>query len=486
VKKDPTFLRQGLFARDTDGKIITDNVGHPVMHRVWRDWFSDVIISQVLADEQSILQMFDFPSKNEGDPLSDNNEPLFASLQGRIDDLGSTQAIMGSLSMQSIAPELDISPWMATQTSLGALKQDIEDLQVLSGIGMISASKKHSILTNLDYASAGHTGFLADTDAAVGGRIFAASTKNPPIDTDILALSDSAAANILKGLTWANVKGTLKTYTDTLYAPVAHNILSATHGDTLADTVIRGDILYGNATPKWARLPFPASPIRKILQATATDIAWSTYSLAIGVGAAISGTNTGDNAANSSTMYIGTTVHALNRASAPEGLTGITGLTPAADFTLTQNGVAAFTSVEAGAIVNTLYLQNGKVGIGIIPTIYKLTINGSVITYGIIYTNVDSADALASQWQLNGATDPNKQILIGFNTTLNYASIQAIWQGNSYRNLILCGGGANVGIGTFTPGSKLSIVGLPVSVVGLSTGDIWVDTTGGLNILKIV
>jgi len=34
-----------------------------------------------------------------------------------------------------------------------------------------------------------------------------------------------------------------------------HNILSATHLDTLADTVVAGDLLYGNATPKWARLP---------------------------------------------------------------------------------------------------------------------------------------------------------------------------------------------------------------------------------------
>ncbi len=47
-------------------------------------------------------------------------------------------------------------------------------------------------------------------------------------------------------------------------------------------------------------------------------------------------------------------------------------------------------------------------------------------------------------------------------------------------------GSGNVGIGTTTPGSKLSIVGLPTSSAGLSAGDIWVDTTGGLNILKIV
>lgn len=37
------------------------------------------------------------------------------------------------------------------------------------------------------------------------------------------------------------------------WTATAHNLLSAIHGDTLADTVVRGDILVGNSTPKWAR-----------------------------------------------------------------------------------------------------------------------------------------------------------------------------------------------------------------------------------------
>ncbi len=53
-------------------------------------------------------------------------------------------------------------------------------------------------------------------------------------------------------------------------------------------------------------------------------------------------------------------------------------------------------------------------------------------------------------------------------------------------HLLLQASGGNVGIGTTTPGSKLSVVGLPTSTAGLSAGDIWVDTAGGLNILKIV
>jgi len=46
--------------------------------------------------------------------------------------------------------------------------------------------------------------------------------------------------------------------------------------------------------------------------------------------------------------------------------TGLTvpSISPAADFALNQNSVAVMTSVSAGAIANTLYLKEGKVGIG--------------------------------------------------------------------------------------------------------------------------
>lgn len=39
-----------------------------------------------------------------------------------------------------------------------------------------------------------------------------------------------------------------------LTSVTAHNLLSATHGDTVSASVVAGDLLYGNATPKWARL----------------------------------------------------------------------------------------------------------------------------------------------------------------------------------------------------------------------------------------
>ena len=56
----------------------------------------------------------------------------------------------------------------------------------------------------------------------------------------------------------------------------------------------------------------------------------------------------------------------------------ITNIAPAADFTLTQNSVVPFTSVNTGAVVNTLYLKAGKVGIGTTGPGYKLEVNGTL------------------------------------------------------------------------------------------------------------
>lgn len=52
------------------------------------------------------------------------------------------------------------------------------------------------------------------------GNVDDADSKATPVDADYVPLKDSAASNGLKRVTWANVKATLKTYFDALYAKV--------------------------------------------------------------------------------------------------------------------------------------------------------------------------------------------------------------------------------------------------------------------------
>lgn len=55
----------------------------------------------------------------------------------------------------------------------------------------------------------------------VAGSTVAATAKTTPVDADLLPIVDSAASNVLKKLTWANLKATLKTYFDTLYVSLS-------------------------------------------------------------------------------------------------------------------------------------------------------------------------------------------------------------------------------------------------------------------------
>lgn len=56
----------------------------------------------------------------------------------------------------------------------------------------------------------------------------AATSKTAPVDADEIPLVDSAASNVLKKLTWANLKATLKTYFDALYAPNRNTVTAVT------------------------------------------------------------------------------------------------------------------------------------------------------------------------------------------------------------------------------------------------------------------
>jgi hypothetical protein len=113
----------------------------------------------------------------------------------------------------------------ANATRLGYMETGIETAQA-------TADTNASNLTAHAAAADPHPGYLtpaegnaaypAETATTVGTLISGATAKTTPIDADTVGLSDSAASNVLKKVTWANVKATLKAYLDTLYATISH------------------------------------------------------------------------------------------------------------------------------------------------------------------------------------------------------------------------------------------------------------------------
>jgi hypothetical protein len=118
---------------------------------------------------------------------------------------------------------------------------------------------------------------------------------------------------------------------------------------------------------------------------------------------------------------------------------------------------------------------DGKVGIGTSIPSGKLAVQGGTPDAGDLF-NVHNANG-----QVIGRIYPDgsNNGVLHVRDSAGNVKIQLYSQGSSYFM------GANVGIGKTNPGSKLSVVGLPTSSAGLTSGDIWRDAANG-NVLKIV
>ncbi len=93
----------------------------------------------------------------------------------------------------------------------------------------------------------------------------------PANGAGVKVLKEDASGNP----SWAAVDWSELSGIPTTFTPTPHNILSVAHGDTLADSVVRGDIMVGNPTPKWARLPKGTANQVLTMDGTATDVTWA-------------------------------------------------------------------------------------------------------------------------------------------------------------------------------------------------------------------
>ena len=98
------------------------------------------------------------------------------------------------------------------------------------------------------------------TDAVnVGSSIHGATAKTTPVDADTVGLIDSAASNVLKKVTWANIKATLKAYFDNIYASTVYANTDIGTGTLTVDTAngLRQKVnMTGNIT-----VAAPANPV---------------------------------------------------------------------------------------------------------------------------------------------------------------------------------------------------------------------------------
>ena len=94
----------------------------------------------------------------------------------------------------------------------------------------------------------------------------------------------------------------------------------------------------------------------------------------------------------------------------------------------------------------------GQVGIG------STSLAGAATTSKLVLQG-DDATTPAQQLVIRGDADSNKRLLLGYNTTLNQATLTSYSAASTAANLILNSNGGNVGIGTTAPTAALSVAG---------------------------
>lgn len=151
----------------------------------------------------------------------------------------------------------------------------------------------------------------------------------------------------------------------------------------------------------------------------------------------------------------------------------ITNIAPGANFTLTQNAVAALTSEETGAVVNTLYLKAGNIGIGTPGPGAKLQVAGTTwIGSPTAAAAYQLVVAVAQNWASFQNADYNNSnvgsaliVSSGAGTGDTYSQLQAVKAGGSAVGaLSLNPSGGNVGIGTAVFGTSAA------GILALGTG----------------
>lgn len=314
---------------------------------------------------------------------------------------GSPITASGTLAL-SLATQLANAVWAgptsgsaATPTFRALVDADVPDTISIAGAGNVtwgSVSKSGSSLADLATRSAADltSGTLPDgrfpatlpslsganltaLSAAALGSGTIPDARMPGLSGDITTVPGTVATTLaVTGITAGAYGGSgnlLSLTVDakgriTAIANVAagtHALLSATHTDTLPGSVTRGDVIVGNSTPVWARVP--RGTAGQVLRSDGTDVSWSND------GSGLTGLNATN--ASSGTLAVARGGTGLATAAANGQLlvgngTGFTlaTVTGTANQIVVTNGAGTITLATPQAIGTASTPQFARIGLG--------------------------------------------------------------------------------------------------------------------------
>lgn len=268
-----------------------------------------------------------------------------------------------------------------------------------------------------------------ETTTTIGTLINGATAKTTPVDADMVGLMDSEATNVVKKLSWTNIKSALKTYFDTVYT------LSNLGGVPTSRTV-NSKALSANVTLTTADIADSADK-RYCTDAQKTVISNT------------SGTNSGDNATNS--QYSGLVTNATHTGD----VTGSTALTIA-------NKAVTLAKMNDMATASLIYRKSSGAGAPEVNSLATLKTdlglsgdntgdetNATIKTkLGVLTTENEGyvTPAMAAPWNI-ASVDSGKFIVTYGDTTPAYLSNKLMGDGTINITVDNPGGNETLKIG---------------------------------------
>jgi len=152
---------------------------------------------------------------NTGDQVG--SDFALGDLTGTLDDISNGTTYVKSHNDYTDADQTKVGHISVTQAvDLDTIESDTATNNDKISFDSTSSTKLGTIEESADVTDAEN---IASSIVGVAG-------KTTPVDADTLPLIDSAAANVLKKLTWANLKATIKSYYDSVTATLTNKTLT--------------------------------------------------------------------------------------------------------------------------------------------------------------------------------------------------------------------------------------------------------------------